>query len=55
MSENFFFKNQRIWFLEHTQDFQVTFSGATSVKGRELHLQNHFENLISKHKRLNAF
>ena len=55
MRENFFFKNKRFWFLEHSQDFLVTVSGATRVKGRKLYSQNHFEKLISKYKRLNVF
>ena len=49
-----FFK-PAVLILEHTQDFQFTISGATRVKGRKLHLQNHFENLFSKYKRLNVF
>ena len=28
-----FFKDQLFWFLEHTQDFEVTVSGITRVKG----------------------
>ena len=55
MRENFFFKDQLFWFLEHTQDFKVTVSGATRVKELKPHLQSHFENLISKYKRLNVF
>ena len=55
MRENFLFKDQLFWFLEHTQDFEVTVSGVTRVKGLKPHLQSHFENLISKYKRLTYF
>ena len=55
MRENFFFKDQLFWFLEHTQDFEVTVSGTTRMKGPKPHMQSHFENLISKYKRLNVF
>ena len=39
-------KDQLFWFLEHTQDFEVTVSGVTWVKGLKFHLQSHSENLI---------
>ena len=55
MRENFFFKAQLFWFLEHVQDFEVTVSGVTRVKGLKPHLQSHFENLIWNYKRLNVF
>ena len=55
MRENFFFEDQLFWFLEHTQDFEVTVSGAIRVKGRKPHLQSHLENLISKYERLGVF
>ena len=48
MCENFIFKDELFWFLEHTQDFEVTLSGATRVKGLKPHLQSHLENSISK-------
>ena len=51
----FFFKDQLFWFLEHTQHFEVTLSGATKVTGLKPHLQSHLENLISKYERLNVF
>ena len=35
--KTFFFKEQLFWFLEHTQDFEVTVSGATRVKGLKPH------------------
>ena len=50
-----FFKDQLFWFLEPTQDFEVTVSGVTRVKGLKPHLQSHSENLIWKYKRLNVF
>ena len=50
-----FFKDQLFWFLEQTQDFEVTLSGATKVTGLKPHLQSHLENLISKYERLNVF
>ena len=55
MRKNFLFKDHLLWFLEHTQDFEVTVSDVTRVKGLKPHLQSHFENLISKYKRLNVF
>ena len=55
MSENFLFKDQLLWFLEHTQDFEVTVNDVTRGKGLKPHLQSRFENLISKYKRLNVF
>ena len=48
--ENNFFL---FWFLEHTQDFEVTVSGATRVKGLKPSLPSHFE--TSKYERLNVF
>ena len=41
------------WFLEHTQEFEVTVSGATRVKGLKPSLPSHFE--TSKYERLNVF
>ena len=55
MRENPFFKDQLFRFLEPTQDFEVTVRGATRVKGLKLHLQSHFENLITKYERLKVF
>ena len=49
MHENFF-QRPAVLILEHTQDFAVTVSGATRVKGLKPYLQSHFENLILKYK-----
>ena len=39
----------------HTQDFEVTVSDTTRVKGLKPHKQCQLENLTSKYKRLNIF
>ena len=54
--ENFFFKDQLFWFLQHSQDFDVALSGTTRVKGYKLpypsHLENSFNLKIRPFKRI---